>query len=100
MKNKLSISVISMKKFLIGIVLALNIIFTSCSRQAIVREFGGSMQVELPAGEELMEVTWKNNDLFYLTRPMSNDYVPTVKIFREKSPYGIIESTIIFVEKR
>ena len=32
--------------------------------------------------------------------PMSNDYVPTVKIFREKSPYGIIESTIIFVEKR
>ena len=68
MKNKSSISVISMKKFLIGIVLVLNIIFTSCSRQAIVREFGGSMQVELPAGEELMEATWKNNSLFYTQR--------------------------------
>ena len=89
-----------MKKFLIGLVIALSLVFTGCSQQTLVREFGGSMTVELPAGEELMEATWKDDALFYLTRPMSEDYTPTKKIFREKAPYGIMESTITFVERR
>lgn len=89
-----------MKKILIGLVIALSIVCTSCSQQTIVREFGGTMQVELPAGEELMEATWKDDALFYLTRPMSDDYIPTTKTFREKSPYGVMQSTIVFIEKR
>ena len=90
----------SMKKILIGLAIVLCIVCNSCSQQTLVRDFGGSMTVELPAGEELMEATWKEDALFYLTRPMSDDYVPTTKTFREKAPYGIMESTIIFIERK
>ena len=58
------------------------------------------MTINLPAGQELMEVTWKDANLFYLTRPMSEDYVPVTKTFRETSEFGVWESTVYFVEHK
>ena len=45
-------------------------------------------------------VTWKDNDLFYLTRPMSPDYVPVTKTFQESASWGVLESTVYFKESR
>ena len=70
----------------------------SCTPQSFTREFGGTLTINLPAGQELMEATWKEDNLFYLTRPMSDDYVPMTKIFQESSSWGIMQSTVIFVE--
>jgi len=58
------------------------------------------MTIELPPGQELMEFTWKDNDLFYLTRPMAPDYVPVTKTFKESSSLGVMESTVYFKESR
>ena len=87
-----------MKKF----ILIISILFClcSCTEQQRAREFGGTMEINLPPGEELMEVTWKDNELFYLTRPMSDDYIPVKKTFKEKSPVGLIEGTVYFIEHR
>lgn len=74
--------------------------FTSCTEQVRTRQFGGEMTVQLPAGQELMEVTWKEDNLFYLTRPMTDDYVPVTKTFKESSSWGVLESTVYFVETR
>ena len=71
-----------------------------CTEQSMVRDFGGSMTIKLPAGQELMEATWKNENLFYLTRPMADDYVPVTKTFQESSSFGIMESTVYLVETR
>lgn len=87
-----------MKK-LILIIVAL-ICMCSCTEQIRTRQFGGEMTINLPAGQELMEVTWKEDDLFYLTRPMAEDYVPVTKTFRESSSWGVMESTVYFVETR
>lgn len=87
-----------MKKFILLIGLGLG--FCSCTEQMLTREFGGTMTINLPAGQELMEATWKDDNLFYLTRPMSNDYVPTKKTFQESSSYGMMESTVVFIETR
>ena len=39
------------------------------------RSFGGSMTLELPKGQKLEEITWKDDAaLWYLTRPMRDDY--------------------------
>jgi len=73
---------------------------SSCSRQTWNRNFGGKMRIDLPAGQELMEATWKEDSLFYLTRPMASNYVPVTKTFAEHSPYGLLESTVEFVERR
>ena len=66
----------------------------------MVREFGGTMEIQLPKGQELMEATWKEEHLFYLTRPMSEDYVPVKKTFQESSSWGVMESTVYFIESR
>lgn len=87
-----------MKKFIL-IIVAL-ICMCSCTEQIRTRRFGGEMTINLPAGQELMMVTWKENELFYLTRPMSDDYVPIKKTLQESSGWGIMESTVYFIETR
>ena len=88
-----------MKKIIL-LLLTLSICLCSCNEQIRTRQCGGEMTINLPAGQELMMVTWKDNDLFYLTRPMSPDYVPVTKVFHESSSYGVIESTVYFKESR
>ena len=88
-----------MKKIII-LLLTISIYLCSCTEQERTRVYGGKMTINLPAGQELMMVTWKDNDLFYLTRPMSPDYVPVTKTFTENSSFGIIQSTVYFKESR
>ena len=88
-----------MKKIIILISIIL-LCACSCTRQMMTREFGGEMTIDLPKGQELMEVTWKDDDLFYLTRPMAPDYVPVTKTFQESSSFGILQSTVYFVEHK
>lgn len=44
--------------------------------------------------------TWKEVDLFYLTEPMDSNYTPKTKIFREDSSWGVMESTVVFKERK
>ena len=87
-----------MKKFIL--IIAAIICLCGCTEQIRTRQFGGEMTINLPAGQELMEVTWKDDDLFYLTRPMAPDYVPVKKTFQESSSWGVMESTVYFIESR
>ena len=72
----------------------------SCTENQIARSYGGKMTIELPKGEKLINVTWKENNLFYLTEPMEEGYIPKSKKFRESSNFGVWESEITFVESR
>ena len=71
-----------------------------CTQQQRARKFGGDVNIKLPKGQELMEATWKGDCLFYLTRPMSDGYVPVTKVFQESSSWGVMESTVYFIESR
>ena len=76
------------------------VLATSCTEQYMTRHYGGKMKIELPKGERLINATWKESDLFYLTEPMDSGYVPKEKVFRESSSLGVLESEIIFMESR
>lgn len=91
-----------MKKKLLSIALAAGLLSTlfSCTENSRVRQFGGTMTIDLPKGEKLLMATWKEINLFYLTEPMDSNYVPKTKTFREKSSYGMVEATIIFRESK
>ena len=88
-----------MKK-IIMLLITISIYLCSCTEQERTRVYGGEMTINLPAGQELMSVTWEDNNLFYLTRPMASDYIPVTKVFHESSSYGVIESTVYFKESR
>ena len=72
----------------------------SCTENQRARQFGGTITIELPPGEKLVMATWKETDLFYLTEPMDSNYVPKTKTFREDSSWGVMESTVIFKERK
>ena len=88
-----------MKKILFALTLII-LLFTGCTKNQMARKYGGTMTIKLEPGQRLMEATWKNDDLFYLTEPMDSDYEPKTKTFHEDSNFGMIESTVIFVETK
>ena len=89
-----------MKKIYLFLSLLTILSFSSCTEQFRVREFGGKMEIEVPAGYKVTSATWKEVELFYFLEPMEDDYVPTEKKFEESSSYGIMESEVTFKEKR
>ena len=49
---------------------------SGCTQNQIVKQFGGDITVNLPPGRKLVVVTWKNNDMWHLTRPMREGEMP------------------------
>lgn len=91
-----------MKKIIVSLAIAVVVVLScvSCTQQYRARNFGGNMTITLQPGEKLMMATWKDDNLFYLTEPMEEDYVPKTKILHESSSFGVMETTIKFVEQR
>lgn len=73
---------------------------TSCTQKMMTREWGGSSEIRLEKGQRLLEITWKNSNLWLLTEPMDSDYVPKTKTFYEDSSFGLYEGTITVIESR
>lgn len=74
--------------------------FTSCTENERAKAWGGKMTVELPANQKLVNVTWKETDLWILTKPMTTTDLPETYIFTEKSTFGVMEGEITFKEIR
>lgn len=77
------------------LVLALGL---ACTDQQRAREYGGTAEVVLPAGQKLVIATWKDDNLWYLTRPMRQDEKPEIYEFTESSSFGVFEGKVIIKE--
>ena len=75
------------------------LLLTSCENFT-TRNFGGSQTIELEKGQRLVEITFKDNDLWILTEPMDSDYLPKTKTFYEDSNLGMMQGKIIIVESK
>jgi hypothetical protein len=62
------------------------------------KTFGGSMTYALPAGEKFVNATWKEGDLWYITRKAKPGETTETYIFQEKSSLGVLQGTVTFVE--
>lgn len=81
--------------FLIGALTLLASCQNSCAKN-----YGGSATKTLPAGQKVINVTWKGSNLWILTRPMTaTDSAVTYK-FQEESNHGIFEGTYTITETR
>lgn len=90
-----------MKKTLSTIALIAVILFglSGCGN-TLARSYGGTLTVDLPAGQKLQEATWKDSELWYLTRPMRDGEEPETWTLQEKTDYGVIEGKVIFKESK
>jgi hypothetical protein len=85
-----------MKKYLLIILLA--ILFASCTDNQRARKFGGKETIKLAEGQKLINATWKDSDLWFLTRPMTDKDSCQTYTFYEQSSWGVWEGTITIIE--
>lgn len=69
----------------------LGISFTSCTENSRAKNFGGTEQIDLKPNEIVLNVTWKENQMWICTK----DTVANVVYFREKSSWGMLEGTVV-----
>ena len=81
---------------LLCIILSLGLL-TGCD-QGVARSLGGDMTLELEPGQKLEMITWKEDSLWYLTRPMRDDEEPETHTFQQSSEFGVFEGTVTIVE--
>ncbi len=87
-----------MKKLILFILIIT--IMVACTKNSRTRSFGGTQEIKLPPGQRLINATWKETSLWYLTEPMPVDYIPSNKDFTEDSSYGVWEGKVVFIESR
>lgn len=75
------------------------IFFNGCTSNELAREFGGKMTIELEPGNKLEEITWKDANLWILTRPMREDEKAETYTFYESSAYHVFEGEVTVIEK-
>lgn len=71
-----------------------------CTENSRTKMWGGTMKIELKPGQKLVDVTWKETSLWYMTKPMTKTDVPETYEFVEDSNWGMVEGKVIFVETK
>lgn len=88
----------------IGLIIIVIGVMWSCSRtfseQGMTRAYGGEMEVNLEPNRKLVEITWKDSSLWYLTKDMTEDDVAEDYIFQEKDVTGWLEGSVIIHEQK
>lgn len=71
------------------------LVSVGCTENIRAKSFGGSMTTALPACRKLVNITWKDGNLWYLTRPwrVGGDF-PESYTFSEVSAYGVFEGAV------
>ena len=87
------------KKFIIFAIVA-SAMLGACTPNERARSYGGSVTYEVTKGHKVTNVTWKETDLWILTRPMREDEKAETWTFTEKSSFGWRSGEVILKESR
>lgn len=88
------------KKIVGIVVIAVAIGMSGCTAQQATKSYGGSTTIELPPNQKLEEITWKDDSLWYLMRPMTENDIAETHTFQQSSSFGIFEGTVTIVESK
>lgn len=68
--------------------------------QSAAKSMGGSMTLKLEPNQKLEEITWKDDSLWYLTRPMTKDDMAETHTFQQTTNFGVFEGTVTIIETK
>lgn len=90
-----------MKKKILATLLAVGLMATMLTGcQGATKSFGGSMTIELEPNTKLELITWKDDSLWYCTRPMREDDIAETHTYQQQSEFGVFEGTVTIVETK
>jgi hypothetical protein len=78
--------------------LTISLVLFSCTENQRARSFGGDETIILEDNKKLVNVTWKQDNLWILTRKMTTEDTMMTYKFQEKSSYGMLEGNIKIIE--
>ncbi len=78
--------------------MAIGVALSACTENQRAKSFGGTMSVDVPPGQKLVGATWKEDHLWYLTRPMRQGEVPEISTLHESSSFGVMQGAVVFKE--
>lgn len=81
-------------------ILFVSLSYIGCTNNTRTKAWGGTMKIELKPNQKLVDVTWKETSLWYMTKPMTENDTPETYEFIEDSSWGIVEGKVIFVESK
>lgn len=76
------------------ITLLITLFVSACTEQSCARQYGGESDVSIPCGRKLVIATWKDNDLWFLTRAWKDGDQAESYVFNESSSWGLMEGTV------
>lgn len=85
-----------MKKIIFVLAICI-FVLTGCHETA--KNFGGNITLELDPGRKLEEITWKDSNLWYLTRPMRDGEQAETHIFQCDSEWDVFEGSVTVIER-
>ncbi len=86
-----------MRKLCLILIVAL---LGSCTENKRAKYYGGNAKISLPKGKKLVNITWKDEQLWYLTRTMLSTEQPDTLYFQVESSLGLVEGTVILYESK
>lgn len=86
-----------MKRILLIVALAFGL--NGCTENQRARTMGGDIKVQVAANEKLVNATWKDANLWVLTRKRMEGEVGETYTFTENSSFGIMEGKVIITER-
>ena len=77
-------------KIIISLTILISVFILSACEQSITRNFGGHSTQSIPAGTTLMNITWKQDNMWILYHdPKTGNCV-----FQESSNMGILQGSV------
>ena len=67
--------------------------------QYSARHLGGTLLIKVASDQQVVNVTWKEDNLWVLTKLREADHKPTVYTFKEDAQLGILEGTVVITEE-
>lgn len=90
-----------MKRILLSFIACASLVLTAgCTKQILVKNWGGTLTETLVPNQKLVVMTWKDNDLWVLTRPMRTNETAETYTFKESSSWGMFQGTVTVVESK
>jgi len=80
------------------LIVGISLMTTSCTDNIRAKKYGGSMTINLQPNEKVVNVTWKDADMWILTRPMRAGDINETYKFKENSTFGVFEGEITIIE--
>ena len=88
-----------MKKLILSI--AFISMLASCTDNDRVKNWGGEAKLEISKYQKFVNVTWKDNELWVITKDRTNaDTTYNTYRLQEHSSYGFMEGTYIITESK